>query len=648
MNFISRHMESSKIYQEAKNLIEKSSNILLVAHAKMDGDTLSSALAMHLLLQKLEKKTQVVCADAVPETYAFLPDTKALSREIQGGSDFVIQLDCSTTSAKKLRWKTEDDMLKIIVTPNQGKFIPSQVSFSEENSFDLIISLDVADKKQFGTLYTEHTELFTSVPMIVFDHHASNEGFGTVNIIDPSSASTTEVLFHFLPTLLGDEWQKKIDPDIATLLLAGIITDTGSFQNPNTTPKSMEVAADLVDLGARQQEIIRNVFKTKNISTLKLWGRVLSKIETDPVHRMLWSTVSVDDLQDTDASTADTEGIIDELLATAPGMEMVLLVKEREDGITAVSIRTTTPLCDAAEFSGEFGGGGHTQAAGFKIRTQKPFEVIVGEVISAAQQFQSKRLRLDDLQISYNKEEKEALPEAKSKSIDVLGAIKKIDRPKGAESDKPEEIRLEGGEKPVEKKVEKKEEQKTEAVTREAPQKEEVPEWLEGLDEMKEEASDEKETEPAKREITTEEHPQETPNVEEAKTPVAPPEKQVGEKKESTSPSAPETQTPIIPVEEEPMKTEQKTGSVHEEKIASPAKKVPEAKEESVSPEAPIAQKQVVPAPQTSDDEEEEEQKEVVPELDHEEFSALLEKMMDVDPKKHTENHVPDQHSPKN
>ncbi len=383
------------IAEQAKQLIEKSQKILLVAHAKMDGDTLSAAIAMHKLLQKIGKKTVVACADAVPEVFSFLPETGVMEREISSGNDFVIALDCSRTQAQKLRWKIEGNELKIFVTPFGGKFQESDVKFSEQSDFDLIISIDAADRQQLGSIFEENTELFARVPLLVFDHHASNPGFGTVNVIDTKAASTTEVIFHFLPILFGEQWKKKIDADISTLLLTGIITDTASFQNPNTTPKSLEVAADLVEMGARQQEIIRHIFKTKNIPTLKLWGRVLSKIKTDPTHRMLWSTVSVDDLKDTGGTLDDMNGIVDELLATAPGMEMVLLLKERDDGVIAVSIRTTTPLCDAAAFSQEFGGGGHIQAAGFKIRANKPFDVIVGEVISSAQKFQQERFATD-------------------------------------------------------------------------------------------------------------------------------------------------------------------------------------------------------------------------------------------------------------
>lgn len=393
------------IHHKAKEAIDQAKKVLLVAHAKMDGDTLTANLAMESLLTKLGKQVTVVCADAVPEVFTFLPHANVLQKDIEGGADMVITLDCADVKPQKLKWKLVDNQLKIFVTPQSGSFDASKVIAAEQDTFDLIITLDVADVHQMGAIYTDHQALFEKLPVICFDHHASNPGFGDINIIDTHSASTTEVLYHFLPTWLGDDWQKKVDADIATLLLTGIITDTGSFQNANTTPQSLEVAAELVELGARQQEIIRHVFKTKNIATLRLWGRVLSKIKTDPVHRLIWSSVSAEDLSDLGATIDDTEGIIDELLATAPGMEMVMLVKERPDGVTSISLRTTTPTCDAAEFAGQFGGGGHTQAAGFKIRNSKSFEVTLGEVIHAAQEFQAARLRTDEMDIIPKEEE---------------------------------------------------------------------------------------------------------------------------------------------------------------------------------------------------------------------------------------------------
>ena len=382
--------------KKAKNLIKKAEKILIIPHARMDGDAFSSTAALFIIFKNLNKKPTAICSDPVPEIFKFLPGSDVFKNHFLEDENFVIKIDCSKTHPKKLKWKIEDEKLNIFLSAENGKFLPEDVSFGSKRSFDLVVCPDVASLEQLGDIFEKNPEIFQKTPIIVFDHHASNTGFGTANIIDPKAASTTEIIFESLPEILGENWEEKISPDVATLLLTGIITDTGSFQNPNTTPRSFEVAADLIDFGARQQEIIRHIFKTKSLETLKLWGRVLSKIQTDPISRLVWSTVSKEDLEETNSESSDTEGIIDELLSTAPGAEIVILIKQREDGIVSGSIRTSSPTISAARFAAEFGGGGHNQAAGFKIRSKKKFDILIGEIITAAQNFQKKRLGIEE------------------------------------------------------------------------------------------------------------------------------------------------------------------------------------------------------------------------------------------------------------
>lgn len=378
---------NSEIIDQAKDLIDKSNNILIIPHAKMDGDTLSSAISMYLILKKLNKNPQLVCADPVPNIFSFLPNTQDVKSDFQSENKFIISLDCSLKKAKRVKWKAVDDKLHIYVDSDGENFTKNDVSFSTKNPFDLIITVDAADILQLGSVYTENKKLFQDTNILSFDHHASNLGFGNVNLIDSKASSTAEVIFNFLPSLLGN-WKKHINEDIATLLLTGIITDTSSFQNANTTPRSLEVAAELSELGARQQEIIKNIFKTKGITTLRLWGRVLSKIQHDKNTKILWSTILQEDLIDTDANMDDTNGIIDELLSTALGMDIVFLVKEREDGVISVSLRSTNKKCDVAEIAKYFGGGGHVQAAGFKIRSKNPFDQIMGDIVTYIRDYQ--------------------------------------------------------------------------------------------------------------------------------------------------------------------------------------------------------------------------------------------------------------------
>ena len=380
----------------AAKAIADAHNILLLSHAKMDGDTLGSALAMRELLEAKGKRVTVACADPAPEALQFLPGAGEYVQEASGNA-LVISVPLAGATARRIQWKTEGDTLRIFLTPGTGSFQPADVSAAAEEDFDLIITLDVAEPKQLGSLLDTSPDLLTSAPLINIDHHRTNPSFGTAaNIVDASAASTTQVLFQALPELFGENWRALVTPDVATLLLAGLITDTGSFQNANTTPQSLEVAAELVEMGARQQEIIRKLFKTRSLSALRLWGAALSKLRVDDSRRLMWSTITLNDLEEAGATEDDTEGLIDELLSGAPGVEMVLLFKERQDGTTALSARSTTPQCDCAEFAEGFGGGGHAAAAGVKLKNGQPFEVNVGELLSGARKFQAFRLGIDE------------------------------------------------------------------------------------------------------------------------------------------------------------------------------------------------------------------------------------------------------------
>lgn len=243
-----------------------------------------------------------------------------------------------------------------------------------------------------GRLFEINPGLFYEVPVVNIDHHASNTGFGRVNIIDVTAASTTEILFRIIRELEVESGQTIVSADIATLLLTGLITDTGSFQHSNTTPRSLEVAAELIECGARQQEIINHIFKTKQLATLKLWGRVLSKIEYDEEHRFVWSALTKNDLAECGGTDADVGDVIDEVMTNAPGAEVVLLLKQNGIGVTG-SLRTTSPSVSAMEIAGLFGGGGHLQASGFKI-VGKTVEEVVSEVVQRVRAYQAQRLNI--------------------------------------------------------------------------------------------------------------------------------------------------------------------------------------------------------------------------------------------------------------
>ncbi len=384
--------------EQVAQLLKKKGKILLTTHVKPDGDAISSTLAFYLILKKLGKEDVTIAStDPLPEVFSFLPSYEKFIQKYGFPTDLVISLDCTNANVDKLRWNKKGNILNILVTPSEGEFAKKDITFDKsKNAFSVIITLDAADVSQLGKVYANNTEMFSESTIVNIDHHVSNTNYGTINLIDPKSASTTEVIFSLIETLEQEFGVQLMDENIATLLLTGIITDTGSFQNPNTTPKSFEIAADLIEYGARQQEIIRKLFKTKNLTTLKLWGKVLSKIKNDPVHRFVWSTVSLQDLQESKATSDELAGILDDLLSSAPGAEVVLLIKEREDEIVAGSLRTTSNAIDAVEIAEMFGGGGHRQAAGFKIpKKSADFKAITNDVVSKIQDYQARRLGIE-------------------------------------------------------------------------------------------------------------------------------------------------------------------------------------------------------------------------------------------------------------
>jgi phosphoesterase RecJ-like protein len=367
--------------QAATQAIEQHQRLLVIPHANVDPDGLSSALACYEMFRALGKDVTVICPDTPPESLRFLPGFEKLQGTIEENQNFVITVNLDAgVEVDKLRYTVEDNRVNIIVVPKKGGIKPSHISFSEgDKPYDLIVLVDTADLALLGSLYAEHVDLFAGVPILNIDHHISNTRYGQLHLIDPTAASATEVLYGWF--MAHPQWKGHITADMATLLLTGLITDTRSFQNPNTTPRSLEIAAELLEKGARQQEIIQNIYKTKPLSTLKIWGRALNRIQVDATAGIVWSSVSREDLQEMEAQSKETHGILDELISTLPNAEVHVLFTETEEGGLKASMRSSAGI-DASRLAGEeFGGGGHPRAAGFRVRHFDNFQLQVLECV---------------------------------------------------------------------------------------------------------------------------------------------------------------------------------------------------------------------------------------------------------------------------
>jgi phosphoesterase RecJ-like protein len=294
---------------DASALIRGAQRPVVMAHVNPDADAIGSVLGLVDGFRALGKEAIGVLEDPVPEYAGFLA----------GAGDIRSSLDG--------------------LQP------------------DLLVLADSAGIDRVGALYSDNLALFERLPVLNIDHHRTNPLFGTVNYVDPVASSTSELSYRLL-TDLG----APIAPDTATALLFGIEGDTGSFRNGATTPGALSTAAALLALGADTQRVAFQLFERKTFAAARLWGRIISTIELDRGRQIVFATMTQAMVRAEGASVDETEGVA-EYLRGVEEAEVVMLLKETEDGEIRVSMRSR-PAVDVSAIATSLGGGGHRQAAG--------------------------------------------------------------------------------------------------------------------------------------------------------------------------------------------------------------------------------------------------------------------------------------------
>jgi phosphoesterase RecJ-like protein len=292
--------------------------IVITTHHKPDGDAMGSSLGLYNALIQLGHRVQVVTPNDYGSFLHWLP-----------GNETVIEFERSSNAA----------LLAL-------------------KAAELVFCLDFNDLKRVNELGTLISEL--GLPTVMIDHHLNPPGFETYTFHNTEASSTCELIFDFLDAI-GQK--QTIDAQVAACLYTGIMTDTGSFKFPATTPKVHRLVAELMERGANHTFIHQAVFDQMSENVLRFLGHCFShKLQVLPAHKTAYFSVSAGELEQFELQTGDTEGLVNYAL-NIRGIRFAALIIDRTK-LVKMSFRSKGDI-PANEFAATwFDGGGHFNAAG--------------------------------------------------------------------------------------------------------------------------------------------------------------------------------------------------------------------------------------------------------------------------------------------
>jgi hypothetical protein len=233
--------------QQVVDRIKQANNVLVTVSANPTVDQLAACLGLTIMLNGLGKHAAAVFSGTVPSTIEFLQPEKTIEKNTDSLRDFIISLD--KAKADKLRYKVEDKVVKIFITPYRTSISEKDFEFSQGDfNVEVVIALGVHEQKDLDQAITAHGRILHDATVVAINTTAGNN-LGAINWQDAKASSLSEMVTH-----LSDSFDKKVlDNQVATALLTGIVAETGRFSNSRTTPETMKASAQLMAAGANQQ-----------------------------------------------------------------------------------------------------------------------------------------------------------------------------------------------------------------------------------------------------------------------------------------------------------------------------------------------------------------------------------------------------------
>ncbi|MDB6175269.1 MAG: hypothetical protein JWL59_4580 [Chthoniobacteraceae bacterium] len=312
--------------EEIAEVLRTRQRFVIMSHLRPDGDALGCELAMALCLRELGKDVTVWNEDGMLEKLRFLPHSELVEKP--------------------------------------------PVENPEE--FEVAIALDTAVQNRVGTCFKalKHADLWINI-----DHHVTNDHYGDLAYIDPTAPATGQILFE-----LFSQNGLPLTPAMADNLFVAISTDTGSFQYPNTTARTYEIAAELIRAGVKVGALSQKLYESYPRRRLELLRALLNVMRMTANDRVASFALSIATAESLGAQPEDNEGLIDTIRAIE-GVVVAAFIEELPDNKVRISLRSKDPRIDVSKICASFGGGGHTLAAGARI--DGPLAEVEAKVLSA-------------------------------------------------------------------------------------------------------------------------------------------------------------------------------------------------------------------------------------------------------------------------
>jgi phosphoesterase RecJ-like protein len=299
-------------FEGFESFIAEGREFLITAHVDPDGDAVGSSLGLKHALSQIGKTGDVVLESPLPQALAFLPGAETI--------------------------RAPQDVTK---------------------RYGAAFVLDSSSLDRAGIVAERCLEPGAKVAVI--DHHWGNDGFGDLRLVNPESSATAELVYDLIELL-----RIPITPEIAECLYTGILSDTGGFRYANTSSSTLRVAARLVERGARASRVAEALYATKTAPSLRILGMALASLETKSGGKIGAMTISQDMFEKAGAKPEDADGIVQYAKALA-GAKVGVLVQEVGPDEIRASLRSDGTV-DVNEVAAQFGGGGHRNAAGLRVR----------------------------------------------------------------------------------------------------------------------------------------------------------------------------------------------------------------------------------------------------------------------------------------